>query len=174
MSDVCAVAISGFEPIDADAVLRIARDAGVTLDLEGERARAFARIWVARRSDTGETIGFALAWFVADEVHVIDIATCPTFRRRGAGKALLRAMLVEVGSQRARLVLLEVRRSNAAARRLYRSHGFRVLRIRSGYYDQGSEDAIEMGIFFDENGDAIPGQDETSEDEVGGRSKSAD
>ena len=49
------------------------------------------------------------------------------------------------------IFLLEVRRSNASARRLYESLGFTTLGVRKGYYPNGpgaSEDALVMGYEF--------------------------
>ena len=42
------------------------------------------------------------------------------------------------------LVTLEVRRSNAAAQRLYRRFGFRPVGVRPNYYAEDQEDAIVM------------------------------
>ena len=39
---------------------------------------------------------------------------------------------------------LEVRRSNAAALRLYRRFGFRAVGVRPNYYAEDQEDAIVM------------------------------
>jgi [ribosomal protein S18]-alanine N-acetyltransferase len=46
------------------------------------------------------------------------------------------------------LVLLEVRRSNAAAQALYAGFGFRPLGERRGYYParDGREDAVILGL----------------------------
>ena len=48
-----------------------------------------------------------------------------------------------------RHILLEVRRSNAPAIKLYRSLGFFATNVRRRYYDDG-EDAVEMRLVFDE------------------------
>ena len=65
----------------------------------------------------------------------------------------------------ARLVLLEVRRRNIPAVRLYRALGFTVARVRRAYYDDG-EDALEMNLMLDPNtGDIVPSVDEFPVDE---------
>jgi len=64
-------------------------------------------------------------------------------------------------------VLLEVRRSNQAAIRLYRSFGFSVAGLRRAYYSLDGEDALEMVLVLDpETGDIVPGQDEVRLEEV--------
>jgi ribosomal-protein-alanine N-acetyltransferase len=45
--------------------------------------------------------------------------------------------------------LLEVRRSNRVAIRLYRGHGFRPIGVRRRYYADNAEDAIEMMLALD-------------------------
>ena len=78
---------------DADAAALAAIDAASfphpTLDLAGELARSFARLWLAREgADDGPIVGFLLAWLVADEVHVLTVATAPDHRRRGVARAM--------------------------------------------------------------------------------------
>jgi [ribosomal protein S18]-alanine N-acetyltransferase len=148
--------VSELTAADRDGVLEIARLVGADLDLEAELRRSFALILVARDEPTARPLGFLLAWLVADEVHLIDLGTHPDHRRSGVGKALLATLLARARSQRARLVLLEVRRSNQAALELYRSHGFRAIRIRRGYYDGGTEDAIEMSLELPEQDEPPP------------------
>ena len=53
--------------------------------------------------------------------------------------------LIEFGRQHGcRIVTLEVRRSNAAALRLYRRFAFRPVGVRPNYYAEDQEDAIVM------------------------------
>jgi [ribosomal protein S18]-alanine N-acetyltransferase len=147
---------------DRDAVEAIARESEAEVDVATELERSWTRIWVARtRAADPNPAGFLLAWAVADELHVINLATHPDRRRQGVAKALLGALLEHARSNCVRLVLLEVRRSNRAAIQLYRAHGFRAIGLRRGYYSDTSEDAIEMMLAFDPvTGHAIPGCDE--------------
>jgi ribosomal-protein-alanine N-acetyltransferase len=46
----------------------------------------------------------------------------------------------------ARLVALELRRTNLAARSLYERLGFAVIGERKGYYSDTGEDAVEMRL----------------------------
>ena len=41
--------------------------------------------------------------------------------------------------------MLEVRRSNEAARRLYERWGFTLKGVRRGYYEKPAEDALVLG-----------------------------
>jgi ribosomal protein S18 acetylase RimI-like enzyme len=62
-----------------------------------------------------------------DHVLTINgIAVGPEFQRRGVGRALLDAAIVEARTRRARKLTLRVLGPNTAARRLYESAGFVV------------------------------------------------
>lgn len=110
----------------------------------GELSRPQARVDLVKRAGDGFILAFANYWIVADEVHLLNIATHPEARRLGHGRRLI-AHLFEVATQRAcRLVTLEVRRSNEAAQALYRALGFQSVGVRPGYYTDNAEDALLM------------------------------
>ena len=128
------------------------------LDIREEVARAWSRVWVAR--DAGTPIAYLVAWHVADELHLLAIATRTDVRRKGAARALVRR-LVDHGFDKDVLhIFLEVRASNEAAIALYRSFGFYRLNVRKAYYADG-EDAIEMALALDPPvRNVIPREDE--------------
>jgi len=129
-----------------------------------EIARPWSRIWVARpeaETAAAAPIAFLVAWHVADELHVLNIATEPSMRRRGIARMLMDVALDYARDARIRIVLLEVRRSNRAAIKLYRGLGFTAMGVRPGYYADNDEDAIEMMLALDPNtGRILPGRDE--------------
>jgi ribosomal-protein-alanine N-acetyltransferase len=131
-----------------------------SVKLEEELARPWSRIWVARLGGD-DPVGFLVAWHVADELHVLTVATAEPSRRRGVGLALMDEAVRYAKEQAIRIVLLEVRRSNRAAIKLYRKLGFTALGMRPGYYADNGEDAIEMILGLDPTTGAIlPGRDE--------------
>jgi len=136
---------------DFDTVTRILRAAGLEVDLEAELAREIALPWVVRSGGSGEAVAFSLAWSVADELHLLDMASHPEHRREGHARALLSELLSYAGRERKRLVLLEVRQSNEPAIRLYRSAGFETTGVRRGYYSDTGEDALEMRVTLDDS-----------------------
>lgn len=126
-----------------------------------ELSRPWARLWAARFADEAPPVGYLVGWHVADELHVLNVATVPEVRRRGVGRALMEAAIAYAASERARIVLLEVRRSNRPAIKLYRAFGFTALGVRPSYYADNDEDAIEMILGLDpDTGRALPGHDE--------------
>jgi ribosomal-protein-alanine N-acetyltransferase len=105
---------------------------------------AFSRIVLARRR--GESLaGYLCRWFVADEVHILNVAVDPRYRGQGVGALLMREALREARERGAVAVTLEVRRSNVAARRLYDSFGFDEVGARPNYYGRG-EDALILRL----------------------------
>lgn len=132
-------------PAHREAVERIAEQSGASVDVAAELTRSFGQAWVALTPEPqNRVIGFLIAWRAADELHLIDVAVHPDFRRRGVGGALLTTLIDHGRDNGARLVLLEVRRSNHAAQSLYRRVGFETVRVRRGYYDGGAEDGLEL------------------------------
>jgi len=88
--------------------------------------------------------GFAVMWCVADQAELANLAVRPGVRGRGVGSALLDRILERCANRGAETVFLEVRRSNDAARELYRSRGFRTVGVRKRYYQEPFEDACVM------------------------------
>ena len=96
--------------------------------------------------EIGTLAGYVCFWNVAGEAQILNLAVHPRYRRRGVGRALLVHALKLAGEEGARQAVLEVRRGNSAARRLYESVGFKQWGERPGYYGVVKEAAILMGL----------------------------
>lgn len=92
----------------------------------------------------GRVVGYALNWFVADEVHIVNLAVHPHWRRRGIARHLLREVFDCARRRGMAIATLEVRFHNQAAIALYRSIGFREVALRKKYYADNGEDALVM------------------------------
>jgi [ribosomal protein S18]-alanine N-acetyltransferase len=153
---------SALDP-EMTAVEAIAREcfAGTGFSVAEELTRPWARAWAARTAEGAPPAAFLVAWHVADEIHVLNVATTPSMRRRGFARALMDEVLSSAAAERIRIVILEVRRSNRAAIKLYRGLGFTALGVRPRYYADNDEDAVEMILALDpESGRVLPGRDE--------------
>jgi ribosomal-protein-alanine N-acetyltransferase len=135
---------------DSD-VLSVARFSGSTpadeAQLRDELARPWSRLWVARGEDD-VPVAVLIAWHVADELHVLNVATRVDRQRMGLARALLVTAIAYARSRHVKHILLEVRRSNRGAIMLYRSVGFFAKGTRPNYYAD-REDAVEMALLFD-------------------------
>ena len=108
----------------------------------------FSRIMVVDQvpaESGGQVAGFLCRWLIVDECHILNLAVHPELRRGGIGQVLMVEAINEAKAKDIRMMTLEVRRSNVAARSLYRKLNFEERRLRSNYYGPG-EDAIVMEL----------------------------
>ena len=99
---------------------------------------------VAVDPNTGDVLAYLVGWFIADEAHLANIAVSPRARRQGLAQRLLDELVDEGRRRASRFILLEVRRSNRAAKAFYGKNGFQSISIRPRYYRDNGEDAIVM------------------------------
>lgn len=93
----------------------------------------------------GAVAGYSVVWRIYEEFHIANIAIDPARQGQGLGGRLLAALLEERGE--CRYALLEVRRANVPALRLYERFRFYQSGVRYGYYRDG-EDALLMRLDF--------------------------
>jgi ribosomal-protein-alanine N-acetyltransferase len=138
---------------DLDDVMEIERESfrspwSAQVFLE-EMAREWAHVDVVRDTRARRAVAFGNYWLVADEVHLLNLATHPEARGAGHASRMLAHVIAFGRERRCRVVTLEVRRSNAAALRLYRRFGFRAVGVRPNYYAEDQEDAVVMLLDLD-------------------------
>jgi [ribosomal protein S18]-alanine N-acetyltransferase len=108
-----------------------------------------SRCWVAElenESGIWHIAGMLVAWMIVDELHIATIATASEYRQKKIGRSLMTHALTEAAKEGAVKSFLEVRRSNAAARQMYRSLGYQEDGVRLRYYQDNHEDAILMSL----------------------------
>lgn len=105
-----------------------------------EMANPLSRVLVGKKG--AAVAGYIVSWRVADEIHIHSIAVRREKRRCGIASRLLSRVIGEGRLEGARLVTLEVRRSNLAAQKLYGRFGLTVRGVRRGYYTDTGEDAL--------------------------------
>ena len=94
----------------------------------------------------GRIVGYVLFWQLPGAIDIHNIAVHVDYRRRGIARLLLDKVAGEARRQSALRVMLEVRRSNLPAQKLYASAGFITTGIRKGYYSDDGEDALAMSL----------------------------
>ena len=97
---------------------------------------------------SGAVVGYLCAIHVLDEYHVGSVAADPALRRSGIGGALVGELVSRARIAEGQYMFLEVRESNAAARRLYAAFGFSEVATRRNYYESPPEDAILMTLIL--------------------------
>jgi ribosomal-protein-alanine acetyltransferase len=109
-------------------------------EMELESNRSFMRVTRVG----GVVSGYIVSWMVYDEIHILNIAVHPDFRRMGLGEGLLKDCLDHFFRKGAKHAILEVRRGNLEAQKLYRKLGFESIGVRRKYYTDTGEDAVVM------------------------------
>lgn len=108
------------------------------------------RAWVIQR-DEGPVAGYVLASIAVGEAHLLNLCVAENQRGQRLAERLLDVVIAQARAEGAGTVMLEVRPSNRAARRLYRRYGFVHHGTRPGYYpgEQAREDAYLMAYEID-------------------------
>jgi ribosomal-protein-alanine N-acetyltransferase len=94
----------------------------------------------------GRIVGYVLYWLLPGALDIHNIAVHVDFRRRGIARLLLGHVLSQAKAQSMTRVMLEVRKSNLAAQKLYETFGFSTTGVRKGYYSDDGEDALAMTL----------------------------
>jgi [ribosomal protein S18]-alanine N-acetyltransferase len=106
---------------------------------EYERLVTTGLVLVAEQG--GRILGFVCA-AIGNEWEIENVVVDSGFLRQGIADQLMRVLLEHSEKAAASRILLEVRESNQAARRLYEKHGFQEAGSRRNYYNNPLEDAI--------------------------------
>jgi ribosomal-protein-alanine N-acetyltransferase len=94
----------------------------------------------------GRIIGYVSS--IVERRHtarLVSVAVHPHYRRRGVAWRLMAELVKTLKNKDVDEVLLEVRESNKAAIRLYKSLGFQPRKILQKYYEDG-ENALVMSL----------------------------
>jgi ribosomal-protein-alanine N-acetyltransferase len=96
------------------------------------------------RTPAHPVAGYCSYRLVLDETQINNVAVRADCRGRGYGRALVEFTLAHGRTLGSSVAMLEVRRSNEVARRLYEGLGFLEVAVRSGYYANPAEDALVL------------------------------
>lgn len=102
--------------------------------------------------EADSALGYCCLLPVLDELHLLNLSVAPGSQKQGVAKQALQAIFSRFESTDYTIMLLEVRRSNKAARNLYKALGFAQDGVRKNYYQcdvNGREDAILMSKRLD-------------------------
>ena len=119
-----------------------------TLGIFRDCLRVGYHAWVMTFDD--QIIGYGIVMLSPGEAHILNICIDPDHQGKGLGRHLLRYLVRKSDLTDVDMILLEVRRSNANAHKLYQSEGFHELGVRKAYYpaEDGREDAIILAKYL--------------------------
>lgn len=92
----------------------------------------------------GVVVGYGGIWLIMDEGHVTNIAVDEKYRQMGIGTKIMEGLIQLCIDRNIIAMTLEVRKSNEAAKSLYKKFGFKEYGVRKNYYQNNNEDAIIM------------------------------
>ncbi len=95
----------------------------------------------------GEIVAYIIYWVIRDEATIMTFAVKPDFRGTGVGKRLFWES-AKLLNGKVKDIVLDVRKSNIRAIRLYKSLGFTVVYERERFYSDG-ENALFMCLSLD-------------------------
>lgn len=95
---------------------------------------------VAKNND-GKIIGYIGISYVLDSADIISIVVHKDYTNKGIATLLLQEIFNFAKENNIQKIMLEVRKSNLPAQKLYEKHGFKQITIRKNYYDN-TEDAL--------------------------------
>lgn len=87
--------------------------------------------------------GYVFYYIVMNELHIMNIAVHPTYRKMSCGTKLLSEVHKEGMKRKLNFAYLEVRETNEAAMKLYAKLGYKNVGRRIRYY-ANEEDALLM------------------------------
>jgi ribosomal-protein-alanine N-acetyltransferase len=146
--------------LDLDRAARLHRDAFGPMGERPWTRQDMAELLAARNAGglllqiDDEDAGMVLWRVTADEAELLTIAVQAARRRRGAARALVKAVIERVRQEGARKIFLEVGIDNDGARSLYSQAGFEEVGRRAGYYTRpaGFADALVLRLVLNDAG----------------------
>jgi ribosomal-protein-alanine N-acetyltransferase len=93
--------------------------------------------------DGRKRVGYIGSWLTRPNAEILNLLVIPSYRKKGIGKELVSKVIEVCSLEKIRMLTLEVRVSNEAAIKLYKSFGFTISHLRKAYYKDG-EDANLM------------------------------
>lgn len=98
----------------------------------------------------GKIAGYIVAGRILDEGHILNLAVHKNYRGLGIATELVRDIIDDLRENGCRVIFLEVRDSNEAAKKIYSKFSFETIGTRKNYYISPVEDAVVMALKLEE------------------------
>ena len=98
----------------------------------------------------GKIAGYIFAGLILDEGHILNLAIHKDYRGLGIATELVCDVIDDLREKVCRVIFLEVRDSNEAAKKIYSKFSFEIIGTRKNYYISPVEDAVVMALKLEE------------------------
>jgi ribosomal-protein-alanine N-acetyltransferase len=105
-----------------------------------------------------EVIGYMIYELERAEIHLLNLAVRPEFRRLGVGSQMVAKLVAKLSGNQRQRVFLDVRESNLEAQLFFRAQGLKAVRVLRGYYEDTDEDAYLMEYRYASEEGGQPGE----------------
>lgn len=95
-----------------------------------------------------QILGYLAYSVLLNEMEILNLGVRPEARRKGIAMKLMQTLLKKCCDMGIQKGLLDVKRSNTPAIRLYESFGFKKTGVRKKYYPDTKEDALLYNLDF--------------------------
>lgn len=143
---------------DIEGVIEVDRDCfsipwsreSFIMECESSLSTYVVAVDEADESVVEEVVGYGGFHMVMDQVEITNIAVLGEYRGKGIGRSILEALIKLAVIGGGKVVNLDVRASNEAAKALYYSYEFKKVGCRKGYYQKPDEDALLLSLELEE------------------------
>ncbi len=130
---------------DIDEVIKIQQELNINItsknSLINDLSDSHYCYFILKAKDN-KIIGYAGISTIIDSMDILSIVIAKDFQRLGIGSILLEYLINYARENFKVTILLEVRKTNIPAQKLYGKYGFEMISTRKRYYSDNNEDAL--------------------------------
>jgi ribosomal-protein-alanine N-acetyltransferase len=99
----------------------------------------------------GTVAGFMVYELLKSQLHILNFAVSPAFRRQQIGSQMLDKLYGKLSQQRRKEIIVEVRETNLAAQKFFSANGYLASGCIRNHYEDSTEDAIQFYRMADQD-----------------------
>lgn len=97
----------------------------------------YSNVWVLEKGE--KIIAYYDLWLIFEQADLANIAVASAYQGKGYGNILIQHAQQQAQNAGCEVIGLEVRVNNEKAITLYKKHGFTIINVRKGYYEEDGQ-----------------------------------